>query len=145
MKANYVVKLSESRVAKKYGELLTEMQNHFTILIDNDQNYRTFRAIITRIQNERRNLNFDRKLEQREKLTGELAELINEASEVFEIDLYPAAQAGILTHRGLTTAIVRHEYLRHNKNGQKIAKIKEELSKKYNISVSAIEKIIYKR
>lgn len=145
MKVNYEVLLSEERVAKKYNQLIGEMINHFKILIENDMPYRTFRAIKQRIENERRNLRVGNEKEEPEKLSGELVDLINEASRIFEIDLYPTAKAGILNKKGLTDAIIEHEYYRMAKNGEKYKKIKENLNKIYGVSVSAIEKIVYKK
>jgi len=145
MKVNYEVKLSATRVEKKYLELMAEMNSHYKILIENEQPYISFRTIRQRITNERRNLEIKEQAEQREEITGELAKLIIEASEILEIDLYPAWRQKALTRQGLLNGIILHEYDRMSRNGLKYIKIKEELSERYGVSRSSIEKLVYKK
>ena len=60
------------------------------------------------------------------------------------IDATPFVESGIIHINDLKKWVVKKEYYKRAKNGQRYSAIKLDLSEEYGISVSSIEKLIYR-
>jgi hypothetical protein len=71
--------------------------------------------------------------------------LIDEAVERTGIDIAGLMTTGLLEKKQLRRWIVREKYFSLAKTGRTYTDIKNELSDEYNVSISMIEKMVYKK
>jgi hypothetical protein len=70
--------------------------------------------------------------------------LAMEILEIMGIDVKPAVCAGLVGLKEMKRTLVKFHYEKMARTGMKYKDIKTELSKKYNMSVASIEKMVYK-
>ena len=79
------------------------------------------------------------------KLTNEEKNLIKEIYEFYKIDVTKEVSYKIVGVKELKKAVIRKVYEAEQRKGRKYLEIKKEISKKYKVSLSTIEKLIYKK
>ncbi len=79
------------------------------------------------------------------KLTNEEKNLIKEIYEFYKIDVTKEVSYKIVGVKELKKAVIRKVYEAEQRKGRKYLEIKNEISKKYKVSLSTIEKLIYKK
>ena len=72
-------------------------------------------------------------------------QIVDEIQREFGIDLTEVIQKGILDPYDAKKWLVKQLYYKLSKEDRTYTVIKKELSKRYNISVSTIEKMMYKK
>jgi hypothetical protein len=78
-------------------------------------------------------------------MTGLTQETIEEINDELGVDVHPLIKCGLLDSRSATKWLVRRLYYRMAKEDRTYADIKYELSIRYDISVSSIEKMVYRK
>jgi hypothetical protein len=73
------------------------------------------------------------------------ATIINEIKELSGIDITASLRTGLIRPGDATRWLVREKYYRLAKTGRTYTDIKLELSGLYGISISSIEKLIYRK
>lgn len=71
--------------------------------------------------------------------------IVNEIKEISKIDITEVMEIGILSEKQAKRWLVKSKYYALRKTGRTFTDIKLELSVDYDISVSAIEKMVYKK
>ena len=61
------------------------------------------------------------------------------------VDVLDAVKAGLIGRKELSKALIKYDYEQMAKQGRKYKDIKAELSEKYGVSVSSIEKLVYRK
>jgi hypothetical protein len=61
------------------------------------------------------------------------------------VDVVPCVEIGLVNEQQMKRILVKHEYEELAREGIKYKEIKARLSKKYDVSVSWIEKLIYRK
>ena len=147
---NEKVSHSELMMYKSYVRLINKVTEHSKLLFANK--LPTLRIMSIKrmlIRNKRMFGSFQNpetieSVVQFVKVNPEAQKLINDCLDVFNIDISEAFYFGLVKETELTKAIVKHKYYEMGKTGMKYQEVKFILSRKYNISVSSIDKIIYK-
>jgi hypothetical protein len=154
----YVIEQSNNEVKKAYSALMDKINGHIRLLAENrkpftsmigikrgllrlkigyfeeaDASTTSTRSVLNSAQKKEINLN-----EKLELLAGEFMEK-------YQLDIKEIIDVGLIGEKEIIKALVRKEYEEMAKLGMKYKDIKVELSKKYGISVSSIEKLMYRK
>jgi hypothetical protein len=141
---NYDVELSKIEVKKMYSLLIDKITEHVKILSLNDRPITSIMAVKRALLR----LKIDYLNPEPVKdsvLSQEQEKLAIEILECLGIDVKQTVDSGLIGTKEMKRTLVRYHYERMAKSGISYKKIKEELSRKYGFSVSAIEKIIYRK
>lgn len=79
------------------------------------------------------------------KLDKDLEMLALSFMEKYELDIKEIIDVGLVGEKEIVKALVKKEYEEMAKQGEKYKDIKAELSKKYGLSISSIEKLMYRK
>lgn len=148
----YEVEQSKNELQKMYSQLIDKLTEHVKILSLNGRPITTVMAIkrgLIRLKIgylEHGAASMEQGGENKEiKLTQEEEILVTEIMEYLGIDVKQAVDSDLIGIKEMKRRLIQYHYDKMAKNGTSYKKIKEELSKKYGYSISAIEKLIYRK
>ncbi len=154
MKA-YVIEQSNNEIKKVYGLLIEKINQHVKLLAENSKPFTSFMGIkrgLLRLKigymdtsNTSTSSVHGSAQNKDVMLDGEEELLANEIFETMNIDVKQAVDTGLIGIREMKRQLVRHYYEQMAKEGKKYKDIKVELSKRYGLSVSSIEKLVYRK
>ena len=140
----YVIEQSNNEVKRAYSTLLDKINGHIKLLAEN-------RKPITSLMGIKRGLirlkigYFNDQEKQKIELSEKLEILATDFMEKYQLDIKEIIDVGLIGEKEIIKALVKKEYEEMAKHGMKYKNIKVDLSKKYGISVSSIEKLIYRK
>lgn len=141
---NYVINQSLGEVKYAYSRLLDKLDEHMKTLKDGQKpfiSYVGMKRSLLRLKLdylEQKPINGN-KLRESEEL------LVNKIIQVFGIDVSEAASIGLLGEKEMKKVLILKRYEEMAKEGLKYKDIKTILSKEYGVSVSSIEKMVYRK
>jgi len=71
--------------------------------------------------------------------------LVEDVFNKMGVDVLDAVKASLIGRKELTRSLIKYDYEQMAKQGRKYKVIKAELSEKYGVSVSSIEKLVYRK
>lgn len=141
----YAIEQSNTEVKKAYAMLLDRINEHIRLLAENSKPITS----IVGIKRGLIRLKIGKAEEQRQKdkikLSEKLELLAGTFMEQYQIDITEIIDVGLVGEKEIIKALVRKEYEEMAKQGKRYKDIKAELSGKYGMSVSSIEKLMYGR
>ena len=147
----YEIKQSENGVGKAYNKLMDRINEHVKVLAENGKPITSVMGIKRMLYRYKKDLTFMtdplrlRHLpEGRTALTQDMRILINDVMDKFDVDILGAVEAGFVGEKEIKRALIKYYYETMAKDGLKYKDIKNELSMRYGVSVSSIEKLVYK-
>lgn len=140
---NYDVELSKQELKKTYSNLIDKIGEHVKILSLNEKPITTIMAIkraLLRLKIDYLNPEPVKNI----RLSNEQQKLSMEVLECMGIDVQQAVDSGLIGIKEMKRKLVKFHYEKMAKTGLKYKDIKNELSKKYGLSVASIEKMVYR-
>ena len=140
----YAIIQSEGEINYSYSRLIDKLNSHVTLLSEESMPFASIMGMIRGL----RKLKLDYLQENKRKelkLTESELLLADKVHKIFSIDVVPAMEIGLLGQQQIKKVLVRHEYAELAKQGIKYKEIKARLSRKYGVSVSWIEKLVYRK
>ncbi len=147
----YAIEQSDNEVKKAYSFLIDRINEHVKLLAENRKPFTSFIGIkrgllklrISSYAEAMKDKGFsinvmDRELTEKEEL------LISEIFELMNMDVKQAVVTGLVGEREMKRQLVRFHYQEMAKQDMTYKVIKGKLSKRYGLSVSAIEKLVYR-
>ena len=143
----YEIEQSKSAVRMQYSKLIDQLNFHIKLLAVNGKPFTSSVAIKRGLHRLRIDYlpSVDSGLSSFKKITDNEALLANEVLEKFNADIQEAIEIGLVGEREIKRVLLKKEYEEMAKEGMKYKDIKVLLSEKYGLSVSSIEKLVYKR
>jgi hypothetical protein len=160
---NYDVEISGYAVQKVYDDLIEKITEHVKVLSLNGKPITTVMGVKRELVRMRKRSTWGYGMEhgawsreqgdedkgangtsEKTKLNNEEVILAMEILECMGIDVHSAVVAGLTGEKEMKKSLIIFHYDRMAKTGRKYKDIKEELSKKYNMSAANIEKIVYR-
>ncbi len=145
MKA-YTLEQSNSEVKRAYSFLLDRLNEHVKLLAENRKPFTSFIGIKRGLL-KLRIPSYAKASEDKSKIIlTEKEELL--ASEIFEtmnLDVRQTVHAGLVGEKEMKRQLVRFHYQEMAKQDMTYKEIKGKLSKRYGLSISAIEKLVYRK
>jgi len=148
----YAIEQSNVEVKKAYSLLIDKINEHVKLLAKNSKPITSIIGIkrgLLRLKigyfDTSTSSEFGTEQKQEIRLTEKLEILAVEFMEKYKLDIKEIIDVGLIGEKEIIKALVRKEYDEMAKQGKKYKDIKEELSKKYGISISSIEKLMYRK
>jgi len=140
----YVIEQSNNEVKQAYSLLIDKINGHIKLLAENSKPFTSIIGIKRGLL--RLKIGYFEEVEKKEiKMDEKLEILAGEFMEKYQLDIKEIIDVGLIGEKEIIKALVKKEYEEMAKQGIKYKDIKAELSKKYGISVSSIEKLMYGR
>lgn len=141
---NYVVKQSLEELKYVYSRLVDKVDEHRGLLAENGKPFLSFVGMKKDLL--RLKLDYlSQKPINKHKITESEYLLINKIIQNFQIDVSDAVEFGLVCERDMKKALILKTYHEMAKTGLKYIDIKQKLSGEYGITVSAIEKMVYRK
>jgi len=147
----YVIEQSNNEVKKAFSALLDKINGHIKLLAENSKPITSIIGIkrsLLRLKigyfDTSTSSVFGSAQKQEIRLAEKLEILAVEFMEKYQLDIKEIIDVGLIGEKEIIKALVRKEYEEMAKQGMKYKDIKNVLSKKYEISVSSIEKLMYR-
>jgi hypothetical protein len=143
---NYEIEQSKSVISKQYSKLIEQLNFHIKLLAINGKPFTSAVAIKRGLHR----LKIDylpsiSSIAKREaKLTESEEMLVSEVMDKLNADIRESIEIGLVGEKEIKRVLVKKEYENLAKEGMKYKDIKVLLSEKYKVSVSWIEKLVYK-
>ena len=141
---SYAITQSKEEINYDYSRLIDKLNQHVSLLSSEKQPFTSVMGMIRGL----RKLNLDYLQESKGKEV-ELSEnellLADQVQKTFRVDVVPAIEIGLFGEQQMKKALVRYKYDELAKQGIKYKEIKARLSRKYGVSVSWIEKLVYRK
>ena len=139
----YVIKQSLDELKYAYSRLIDKLDEHMKTLKDNDVPFRRYvgmkrSLLLLKLDYLSRKAIKSNKMKESEEL------LANKILQNFQIDITDAISIGLVGEREMKRALILKAYEEMAKEGMKYKDIKAMLSKEYGVSVSSIEKMVYR-
>ena len=139
---SYAITQSKEEISYDYSRLIDKLKQHVTLLSMEKQPFTSVMGMIRGLR--KLNLDYLQETKRKEvKLTESELLLADRVQKTFRVDVVPSIEIGLFGEQQMKKALVRHEYDKLAKQGIKYKEIKTRLSRKYEVSVSWIEKLIY--
>lgn len=140
----YAIKQSLDEVKYAYSRLIDKLDEHMKTLKDNDKPFTSYvgmkrKLLKTKLSYLEQKAINSNKLQESEEL------LVNVVLQKFGIDVSEAASIGLLGEKEMKKVLIVKIYEDMAKEGMKYKDIKAYLSKEYGVSVSSIEKMVYRK
>jgi hypothetical protein len=144
---NYEIEQSKTAIQKQYSKLIDQLNFHIKLLAINGKPFTSAVAVKRGL----RRLRIDylpeiaqgaRKVK---KLTESEEKLVNEVLDKLNADIRESIEIGLAGEKEIKRVLLKKEYEDMAKEGMKYKDIKILLSEKYGLSVSMIEKLVYKK
>ena len=139
---NYIIKQSKEEVNYTYSRLIDKLNQHVTLLSSEKQPFTSVMGMIRGLRKLKLDYLQENKRKEVKMSESELL-LADKVHKTFSIDVVPAMEIGLFGEQQIKKVLVRHEYAELAKQGIKYKEIKARLSRKYAVSVSWIEKLVY--
>ncbi len=147
----YEVRQSEKNVGKAYALLMDKLSRHVTLLAENGKPITSLMGIKRGLYRYKRELTplsnpsvlRTSPLEGRTSLDDDLRLLVGDVLDKFNVDVFDAVGVGLVSEKDLKRVLIKYDYEKLAKSGIKYKDIKKQLSEKYEVSVSSIEKLVY--
>lgn len=153
----YEIKQSENGVGKAYIKLMDRISEHVTLLAKNGKPITSVMGIKRMLYRYKRALTTPLSAASpippptcghlpkgRTPLDQDLMLLVNDVQDKFDVDVLEAVEVGLVSEKDLKRALIVYYYESMAKEGKTYKEIKLVLSEKYGISVSSIEKLVYR-
>ena len=143
----YEVKQSEKSVGKAYSQLMDKLSCHVALLAKNGKPITSFMGIKRGLYRYKRELTptpMEPTPTGRIVLDEDLVLLVGDVLDKFDIDVQGAVEVGLVGEKELKRLLIKYDYEKLAKSGIKYKDIKKQLSEEYGVSVSSIEKLVYK-
>ena len=141
---NYAIIQSKEEINYQYSRLIDKLKEHVTLLSREDKPFTSVMGIIRGLR--KLKLDYLQENERKEVNISESEILLSDkVQKVFQVDIVPAIAIGLIGEQQMKKVLVKYEYETLSKKGIKYKEIKSKLSKKYGVSVSWIEKLVYRK
>jgi hypothetical protein len=142
---NYEIEQSKAVIGKQYSKLIDQLNFHIKLLAINGQPFTSAVAIKRGLHRLRIDYlpSLDSGLKSIKKMSDSEELLASEVLEKFNADIKESIEIGLVGEREIKRVLLKREYEDMAKDGMKYKDIKVLLSKKYGLSVSMIEKLVY--
>lgn len=147
----YEVRQSKKSVGKAYALLMDKLSGHVTLLAKNGKPITSLMGIKRGLYRYKRELTLTSGIGlsptqiERTPLAEELALLVGDVLDKFNVDVLESVEVGLIGEKELKRLLIKYDYEKLAKSGIKYKEIKKQLSEKYGVSVSSIEKLVYKK
>ena len=141
---SYVITQSKEEINYNYSRLIDKLNQHVSLLSSEKQPFTSIMGMIRGL----RKLKLDYLQENKrkeQKLTESELLLADKVQKTFQVDVVPAIEIRLFGEQQMKKVLVRYEYDELAKHGIKYKEIKARLSRKYGVSVSWIEKLVYRK
>ncbi len=140
----YTIEQSNNEVKKAYSLLIDRINDHVKLLAENSRPITSIMGI-KRALYRLRIAYIEEKPKEGIKLSESLELLANEVMDKYNIDIKGSIDIGLVGEREIKRVLVRKEYEEMAKQNMTYKVIKAKLSKRYGLSVSSIEKLVYRK
>jgi len=143
----YAIEQSNTEVKKAYSLLIDKINEHVKLLALNSKPITSIIGIkrgLLRLKIGHIDTSTGSVRKNEIQLTEQLEILANDFMDKYQLDIKEIIDVGLVGEKEIIKALVRKEYNEMAKEGMKYKVIKAELSEKYGISVSSIEKLVYR-
>lgn len=141
---DYAIVQSKEEIDYAYSRFIDKLTGHVKMLSEQGLPITSIMAMIRGL----RRLNLDY-LDETKTNGISLSEhelmLADKIHNTFKVDVVPAMEIGLFGVQQIKKILVRHEYDCMAKKGIKYKEIKSTLSERYGVSVSWIEKLVYRK
>ena len=144
---NYEIEQSRTAIQKQYSKLIDQLNAHIKLLAINGKPFTSAVAVKRGL----RRLRIDylpeitNGVRRVKKLTESEEKLVNEVLDKLNADIRESVEIGLAGEKEIKRVLLKKEYEDMAKMGMKYKDIKVVLSEKYGLSVSMIEKLVYKK
>lgn len=139
----YAIEQSNNEVKKAYGLLIENINSHVKLLAENSKPITSYIGIKRGLL--RLKIGYlEPQLEKEVVLNGEEELLAAEILETMNLDVKEVVDSGLIGVKEMKRQLVRFYYHKMAKEGKTYKEIKGVLSKRYGLSVSSIEKLVYR-
>jgi hypothetical protein len=143
---NYEIEQSKSLISKQYSKLIEQLNFHIKLLAINGKPFTSAVAIKRGLH--RLKIDYLPSISSIAKREAKLSEseemLVSEVMDKLNADIRESIEIGLVGEKEIKRVLVKKEYENLAKEGMKYKDIKVLLSEKYEVSVSWIEKLVYK-
>jgi len=145
----YEIRQSENGLGKAYTKLMDRISEHVTLLAENGKPITSLMGIKRGLYRYKKELTLTTGIGlvptqiESTPLTEDLALLVSDVLDKFNIDVLESIEVGLVGEKELKRLLIKYDYERLAKSGIKYKEIKKQLSEKYEVSVSSIEKLVY--
>ena len=143
----YAIEQSDNEVKKAYSFLIDRINEHVKLLAENSRPFTSYIGIkrgLLKLRLGYLDTSCTMATEGKAIITLSEARMATEILEVLKIDVKPSVEVGLIGEREMKRQLVRYHYREMAKQDMTYKVIKEKLSKRYGLSVSAIEKLVYR-
>ncbi|MCB2222136.1 MAG: hypothetical protein KQI35_17265 [Bacteroidetes bacterium] len=140
----YAIEQSNAEVKKAYGMLLDKINEHIKLLAENSKPITSIVGLKRGLLRLKIGISEEPIKRGKIKMTEKLEMLSSDFMDKYQIDIKQIIDVGLVGEKEIIKALVKKEYDEMAKQDKKYKDIKAELSKKYGLSVSSIEKLIYR-
>jgi len=141
----YEVIISKERVDRNYDAFMRSIASYLKVSAKNGTPVRTISVVARQLGRMKKHFRGTSEINNQKERTKEEANLEKLCIEIINIDPGELIDIGLITVETMKKALIKIEYAELAKRQLKYKYIKEMLSVKYDISISAIEKLIYKK
>jgi hypothetical protein len=143
---NYEIEQSKTVISKQYSKLIEQLNFHIKLLAVNGKPFTS--AVAVKRGLHRLKIDYLPSISSIAKREAKLSEgeemLVNEVMDKLNADIRESIEIGLAGEKEIKRVLVKKEYENLAKEGMKYKDIKVLLSEKYEVSVSWIEKLVYK-
>ncbi len=140
----YIIEQSNNEVKKAYSFLIDRINDHVKLLAENSKPIISIMGI-KRALFRLRIAYIEEKPKEELRLSESLELLANEVLDKYNVDIKDAIDIGLVGEKEIKRALVKKEYKEMAKQNMTYKVIKAKLSKRYGLSVSSIEKLVYRK
>jgi hypothetical protein len=140
----YAIEQSENEVKKAYSFLIDRINEHVKLLAENSKPITSIMGIKRALHRLRLNY-IEKKPKEEIRLSESLELLANEVLDKYNVDIKDVIDIGLVGEKEIKRALVKKEYEEMAKQNMTYKVIKAKLSKRYGLSVSSIEKLVYRK
>ena len=144
---NYEIEQSKTAIKKQYSKLIDQLNVHIKLLAINGKPFTSAVAVKRGLRRIRIDYlpEISEGVKKVKKLTESEEKLVNEVLDKLNADIRESVEIGLAGEKEIKRVLLKKEYEDMAKMGMKYKDIKVVLSEKYGLSVSMIEKLVYKK
>ena len=144
---NYEIEQSKTIITKQYSKLIEQLNFHIKLLAINGKPFTSAVAVKRGLHRLRIDYlpSVSSMVKRGIRLTENEEMLVSEVLDKLNTDIRESIEIGLVGEKEIKRVLVKKDYEDMAKEGMKYKDIKEQLSEKYGVSVSWIEKLVYCR
>ena len=144
---NYEIEQSKSSMQKQYSKLIDQLDVHIKLLAINGKPFTSAVAVKRGLRRLRIDYlpDISEGVRKVKKLSRSEEMLVSEVLDKMNADIRESIEIGLAGEKEIKRVLLKKEYEDMAKEGMKYKDIKVLLSEKYGLSVSSIEKLVYRR